>query len=957
MSRRRSILMLSWTVCCGMTSPLTAQSIARAVVVDDRQVTAGRETVGLESKVTMTLDDVLIKDALTAVARQAGLRITLTDEVAQIGRRVSLHASRMTVGEAFRGIIKGSPVRMQVGPRGQLLFALSEPRDRTKQGTVTGKVVDGATKRPIAGAVIVVDGTEINVRTADDGTFRLVHVPTGTQTLLVRGIGYAKTSRQVSVNAEGTVSVDVTLDAAVNALDQVVVTGTVVQTELKAVPSAMAVITAKQIEERGITKIDQLFRGDIPGLFAQNRGSNAFLDEVTMFSRGATALSSNSAGTSLGTNPIKTYVDGVEMADSKYLSQIDPRSIERIEILTGPQASTLYGSNALNGVMQIFTKRGTAARPQLTINLLSGLVENNFSNARTPQHDYSGQLTGVESRLSYNVGASWQYIGAWTPAKRTARMSAYGGSRLELPTTVGRVSADFSLRHATTTNRQEGWDAQRSAAMYEIGRWWGGFSDIGLTNPTTYTLAGQTLGLTVTYAPTGWWSHELGFGRDIADVETRFTDRMYSAPRDTALRLIQNQNTRRSIRYSSTAQIPMTTLGNATITLGADEWQNVTGSTTVDPQTLSGSLTGTTSLSRQPGHNTGGFVQTQLGVRDRLFLTYGMRAEWNPGFGDDAQPNLAPRYGVAYTQDVGPLTAKLRGSYGRYTRPPAPKLKAPVTAVEWYGSTSTVIRDYGNFVYTVANPELGPENQQGGEGGLELYLGTRGSIVVTRYNQTVDGLIAIPTVDSARSLLPCLAGCSASIRDADGYGYLYKNQYLNIGSIRNQGWELQGSMNLGPFTTRGTYSWTKSRTIGVNPKYQYFFTPQSYPQYQKGATYQYLPEHTWALGATYARARTTMALNVTGIGRVRNSGDVFSWEYLGAWMRLMHDRPRANSGGYVSFNNHYTMMDLTAAHRFTTRVEGLLQVQNLADKYVNDYWSAYAAIGRQTKAGLRFRLQ
>src|SRR5687767_4657849 len=267
---------------------------------------------------------------------------------------------------------------------------------------------------------------------------------------------------------------DITLDVSANALEQVVVTGTVVAAELKAVPSAITVVTAKQIEERGITRIDQLFRGDIPGLFAQNQGSNlkASIDEVTMFSRGATALSRSSTGVDAMflTSPIKTYVDGVELANSKYLSQIDPKSIVRIEILTGPQASTIYGSNAINGVMQVFTKRGSSSRPQLSLSLLSGWVENNFSSARTPQHDYSAQLTGVEGRFSYNAGGSWNYVGPWTPAKQSTRTGGFGGAKLDLPTAAGRVTADMILRRSFTQSVQRGATDQTRTGYRETGR-------------------------------------------------------------------------------------------------------------------------------------------------------------------------------------------------------------------------------------------------------------------------------------------------------------------------------------------------------------------------------------------------------------------------------------------------------------------------------------------------------
>ena len=44
-----------------------------------------------------------------------------------------------------------------------------------------------------------------------------------------------------------------------------------------------------------------------------------------------------------------------------------------------------------------------------------------------------------------------------------------------------------------------------------------------------------------------------------------------------------------------------------------------------------------------------------------------------------------------------------------------------------------------------------------------------------------------------------------------------------------------------------------------------------------------------------------------------------------------------------------------ASHRFYSRVEALLQVQNLGDRYINDYYAVFAALGRQVRAGLRLR--
>jgi outer membrane cobalamin receptor len=275
---------------------------------------------------------------------------------------------------------------------------------------------------------------------------------------------------------------------------------------------------------------------------------------------------------------------------------------------------------------------------------------------------------------------------------------------------------------------------------------------------------------------------------------------------------------------------------------------------------------------------------------------------------------------------------------------------------------------YGEHDWILANPDLGPEFNRGGEGGIEMYFGSRGSLVVTRYNQTVSRLIqGVPNADSVRSLMPnpVIYGqpCAywfqngnpylCSSQDTAGYGYALQGEEVNAVDIRNQGWELQGSVVTGPFTTRGTYSWTKTRSLGITPQYRRFFS--NYPQFRRGATYALLPEHTWAMGITYARARTSVALNVTGTGRVRTYGNALYAERLGIWVRLQQERYSMDASQYVALNNGYAMADLTASHRFATKVEGVLQVTNLMNNYTNDFGAGVATVGRTSKVGLRVR--
>jgi len=948
-----AVTLISVTI--GAAPELSGQSVAVR--------TAGTQPVQL-MPVTIDVVDAPLMRVLEAIARQSGLRESWNDRVFGSTVLVSLHVREVPADVAFAKALSGTGMQAVIVAK---RVNIVKDAQEAPSGIISGTVRDEQTRQPVRGAAVLVDESTRGVMTGSDGVFKITSVSPGDHRITIRLIGYLRQVRTVHVNDGETVPVDVVLALTGSVLDQVVVTGTVIPTELKAVPNAITIITAKQIEERGITKIDQLFRGDVPGIFAQNLGAGAALDEVTMFSRGATALSSFSAGTTAPgggttfTNPIKTYVDGVELADPRYLSQIDPKSIERIEILTGPQASTIYGSNAINGVMQIFTKRGATAAPQLTLNLLSGWVENDFSSARTPQHDYSAQLSGVEGRISYNGGGSWNYVGPWTPSKQTTRTGVFEGTRLELPTALGPVTADMTFRLGNTQSRQRG-DQNQSNTNYTGTGWYrySVYQPGGRSAPVTYMLNGQTLGFTLGYTPTNWWSHELGVGQDASATEERYSAQGNLDNTDTTLFLTQTHTGRRSLRYSTTAKVPVTSLVQATVTVGADAWQSLTSSMRVFPQTLTGTLTSTSyDVERQPEHNTGAFLQTQFGVQDRLFVTYGLRAEWNHNFGAEAQPNYAPRYGVAYTQDVGVITAKLRASYGRSTRPPTAGVKAATFATD-AGYTAADVNDYGNFVLVFANPELAPEHQQGGEGGLELYWGTRGSLVITRYNQTVDGLIEdVGPVDSIRSLAPNPpSGSSDYVFDANGYGYRWQFQYLNVGSIRNQGWELQSSVNTGPFTTHGTYSWTKSRTIGVNPAYRKFFANAlGYPQYQPGATFDFLPEHTWAVGTTYERAQTTVVLNVTGTGRLRNLQDELYLHSLTPAVRLLQNRLNMNYGnGYVSFNDGYALADLTASHRFSSHLEGVLQVQNLADRYTNDKYAGYATMGRQSKVGVRIRL-
>lgn len=918
---------------------------------------------GSGQQVTVAFTHVPLQQALREVARQSGVKLIFDADASVFDKPVSLRAERMPAYQAIASLLSGTGLATKIASTGEVAIVRIRGGNRAvAQGSITGKILDAKTGKGVAGANVSLDADARGVVSDENGAYRMTRVSSGNHTIVVRLVGYAKQTRGVTVGEGATVTIDFKLEPSANVLDQVVVTGTVIASELRSVPNAITVITAKQIEERGITRIDQLFRGDIPGLFSVNLGSQAALDEVVMFSRGATALTSTSSGistdptntlVSFNTNPIKTYIDGVEMADSKYLSQIDPSSIERIEILAGPQASTIYGSNAINGVMQIFTKRGFSNRPKLSLSLNSGVTQNNFSNAVAPNHLMDAGVTGTEGRLSYNVGGSWNYEGSWTPGKQTQRLAAYGGGRADM----GKITADLSARQGLTRSKQNGRTDQVVTNLRASGVYLSNANQ-GLPESKTRTLNGRTVGLTLGYRPLGWWSNEMVLGSDAYEAEILGTAPRLLSVRDTALSISVNRSMRVSERYSSTMQIPLSSLGRLNLTFGGDHWRTSGSSWSASPTSLTGTLTSPSVTRSKPAKNSGAYVQGQLGIADALFFTYGVRADWNPNFGEDARVKPG-RYGVSYTHDIGGVSAKLRGSYGRSIRPPAPRIALAQTAAaaELGGS---VISQFGNFEIFKANPDLGPEHQQGGEGGMELYFGSRGSLIVTRFNQTVDNLISgVSGVDSARSIIPVEVPdpnffCSSDFRDTDEHCFIYQNQYLNVGSIRNQGWELQGSVNLGPLTTRGTYSWVKSRIIGVTPKYRAFLSGS---EFEKGRPFDYVPEHIWALGFTYTESRSTVSLSINGVGMRYVSADALSLATSSS-SRFQLSRPRMDLGSFGSYRSRgagYATADLNAIHRLSSIADATLQITNLTDFYENDFSALYASPGRSSRIGLRIR--
>src|SRR2546428_4104194 len=247
---------------------------------------------------------------------------------------------------------------------GALLVLLSAVSGdaHAQSAVITGKVT-GRGSEPLGGATVLIEGLGISAGTAQSGTYTLT-VPADkakgqTVTLRARNIGYQAGTKQITLTP-GTQTKDFQLQFDPFTLNEVVVTGTAGATETNNLPCDGSRVDASQLNQAPAVGALGGLEGKVAGARVI-QGSGAPGSDPVIRLRGATAITSQG---SCNTQPCpSTAVPGplvvVDGTITHYsLADISPQDIERVEVVKGAAASSLYGSNAANGVVQIFTKRG-----------------------------------------------------------------------------------------------------------------------------------------------------------------------------------------------------------------------------------------------------------------------------------------------------------------------------------------------------------------------------------------------------------------------------------------------------------------------------------------------------------------------------------------------------------------------------------------------------------------------
>ncbi|MEO8192394.1 MAG: TonB-dependent receptor [Gemmatimonadales bacterium] len=226
-------------------------------------------------------------------------------------------------------------------------------------GTITGQVIDSATRQPLAGVNVVVVGTRLGTVTRDDGTFTITGVPAGSQTVRARRIGYGAVPMIVNVPVGSAVSVAFVLSKQASVLDQVVVVGYGSQKK-SSISGAVSTVNMEDLDSRRVADVAQALQGQVAGL--QVTGSTgAPGEEMSIRIRGEGTIGNNS--------PL-FIVDGIPTRDISFLN---PSDVQSYTVLKDASAASIYGSRASAGVIVITTKGGEAGKSSFGINYYSGM--------------------------------------------------------------------------------------------------------------------------------------------------------------------------------------------------------------------------------------------------------------------------------------------------------------------------------------------------------------------------------------------------------------------------------------------------------------------------------------------------------------------------------------------------------------------------------------------------------
>lgn len=574
-------------------------------------------------------------------------------------------------------------------------------------GVIAGTVLAAGTEAPINLANVAVQGTSRIVLSDVNGRFRITGLSGSQVTIEVRRVGFRPLTQRVTVGDE---ALRVALTGTALALDAVVVTGQPGEVERRAVGNSITTIAAAPaVQASAVSTVGSLINGRAPGVVVTG-GTGREGAGTSLNIRGRSTLS-------LSQQPL-IYIDGVRVSNEvstgpriqggavvSRLNDIAPEDIESIEIIKGPAAGTLYGTEAANGVVQIITKKGgkgerqfnTSARygRQWFQNFQSRLPTNYARDAAgnvvslnvaeseeargTPLFDtgslqmYTMSLRGGQRELNYYLSSTYDHNTGIEPGNRLARYTGHANLTVA-PDERFDVSSSMHLIKGTTFLGND----------YNFSRLFNGMYGSPLTanGPQrgffsyppevidAYFLNSQavnrfTASVQFNHRPAQWFTQRLTVGLDQTSEDDQALTNFLSPPFSqffsaTAAKGGINQDLRTvsylTADYGGTATTRLPSALVSAFSVGGQLYRKridvtqVTASQFPAPNLTTAAAAAIRQGSQDFVENTtlGMYAQERLAWRDRVFLTGALRVDNNSAFGSEINLVKYPKVSASW---------------------------------------------------------------------------------------------------------------------------------------------------------------------------------------------------------------------------------------------------------------------------------------------------------------------
>lgn len=280
-------------------------------------------------------------------------------------------------------VYPGSPVRYLPMPFYVIFFFLAPWLAGPASGQpiaymFQGRVLSATANEPLPGASVQLKGTRQGTTTDAAGAFTF-HAADSPIPLRISFIGYHTLDTLLQLPLTRELLLTLKPDEAM--LEEVTVSTGYWESTKRLSTGNISKVTGETIKKQPVTNVLQALQGRMPGVYIQQQ-TGVPGGGIVVQIRGRNSLRNN------GNNPL-FIVDGVPFISgsisSPYTSEnilqaggdnplniINPRDVEKIEVLKDADATAIYGSRGANGVVLITTKRGTSGKAKLDINAYKG---------------------------------------------------------------------------------------------------------------------------------------------------------------------------------------------------------------------------------------------------------------------------------------------------------------------------------------------------------------------------------------------------------------------------------------------------------------------------------------------------------------------------------------------------------------------------------------------------------